>query len=106
MPSKILDDSMDILDVINSVDEGRFKRDADAELHAVLRSVMRYYGAGSVTVTINLKNDGDDAVTISAELAVKHPKRKGRVKSLYLDGQGNLFEQPQQLNDPVATAYS
>lgn len=101
----MLDDGMDIIDVINSADEGRFKTDCDAELRAVLRSVLRYYGAGSLTLTIDLKDDGADAVTIATKLAVKHPQRKGRVKSLYLDGQGNLFEQPQQPQDAVATAY-
>lgn len=94
------DDISHFLMAIGRLDGGRVIEEADENLREVIRQVQHTGKAGSVTVKINVKPNGEFGLELSADLIAKAPQLNFGKSFFYVDPRsGDLTR-----NAPAAAA--
>lgn len=89
---------MSFLSTIQNIREGALADQLTEELHDVLEGVEETGKAGSITLTLKIKPNGESAVTIEPSVAAKVPKPTVGSALFFVSG-GNLVRRnPKQMD--------
>lgn len=87
----------DFLDVLTDIDSGEVHRHASEELAAVVAAVKETHKVGTLTLTINVKPEGDMMI-VRGEIKSKIPKAATNSSMFYATDDGELRrDDPRQL---------
>lgn len=89
---------------VQNIREGALLELLTSKLHEVVEAVQEHGKVGEITLTLSIKPNGDDAVTISSKVKAKIPEGTVGDALFFVNGGNLLRRNPRQmdLEDEIA----
>lgn len=96
-----MDGNSHFLMAVGRHDEGHVIETADTKLREVIEAVQRTGKAGSVSVTVSVKGNGELGLKVGAKVTAKAPDLEFGEAFYFTDRQGDLSRTPPQFTEEM-----